>query len=83
MSGTALLVVVVFSGISLLVNGYTSGSIDRSIEFQNQQIQDLQDQLSVKNEELQTQFNVYKLRDGRLDAWLKAHGVPIEEIYNE
>lgn len=25
----------------------------------------------------------YKLRAGRLDSWLRAHGVPTEEIYDD
>ncbi len=34
-------------------------------------------------EELRRSNAVYRIRAAKLDAWLKANGVPIEEIYGE
>lgn len=36
--------------------------------------------LDTRVQDLHTQINVYKIRANRLDAWLKAHGVPMEEV---
>ena len=32
---------------------------------------------------LEGDINVYRIRAAKIDAWLKAHGVPPEEIYND
>ena len=33
--------------------------------------------------ELKGDVDVLRIRTAKMDAWLKAHGVPTEEIYNE
>lgn len=52
-------------------------------QMQVDEIRDLKTEIELKLQQQQTQVNIYKIRANRLDAWLKAHGVPIEEIYDD
>ena len=64
----AALIAVIWGGLAMLVIGYQSGTINA----QNERIEDLSGDIDV-----------YRIRAAKMDAWLKAHGVPTEEIYNE
>jgi len=39
--------------------------------------------LKTQNSEMRDEIEVYRIRSAKLDAWLKAKGVPVEEIYND
>ncbi len=37
--------------------------------------------LTQQNEKLYNAFSVIRIRTAKMDAWLKAHGVPVEDVY--
>lgn len=37
--------------------------------------------VTEQNEKMYSAFSVIRIRTAKMDAWLKAHGVPVEEVY--
>jgi hypothetical protein len=66
---------VIISGIAVLialVSANTANRADIRTEFQYRILAEQQDDLGV-----------LQIRTAKLDAWLKAHGIDPEEIYDE
>ncbi len=63
---------VMISAFSLLLGGVALYATFSARLYTQAQIQDLSEDIGV-----------YRIRAAKMDAWLKVHGVPTEEIYDD
>lgn len=75
----AALIAVVWGGLAMLVIGWQSGTINA----QTERIDSLEYEIARQTEIYTTKYNITQQKVGRTENWLKARGVPIEEIQND